>query len=266
MSHFYTQSDTPQFIYKTTDIEDNEKIVGEVAHYDVYGNLIYVANMKNGMFNGRKKTYENGKVLYDTEYLNDVMEGMSYKYVNGKKVFQTKYKNETLNGEIILYNSDGTESIIETFEMGKLLSVKVRNYKRQNAGIPEYDNLDIKESKIFIYYDMGKRITSNTSDEVFFYRKILKEENGIFLVADFLMYSDNILGISKVRNPKDKQGITNEGYFVEYNENGYLGTKAFYKNGKLDGEEIWYDDFGNPKTVNMYKDGKLINTDYLESN
>ena len=138
-----------------------------------------------------------------------------------------------------------------------------------NAGVEKIKKektKDIKENKIFIYYDMDKKITSNTSDRVFFYRKILKEENGVFLVADFLMYSDSILGISKVRNPKDKYGITNEGYSVEYCESGYLISKAFYKNGKLDGEETLYDNFGNPKTINTYKDGKLINTDYLESN
>ncbi len=263
---FYTQSDTPQFIYKTMDPEDRGKILGKAVYYDLFGNILYVADMKNGMFNGKRKLYENGKVIFETEFLDNKMNGTGFKYLNGKKVFQAEYVDEKMDGDVIIYNSDGTVSIIETFEMGKLLSVKVKNHNLQKTGIPEYDNLDIKENKIFIYYDMDKKITSNTSDRVFFYRKILKEENGVFLVADFLMYSDNILGISKVRNPKDKYGITNEGYSVEYCESGYLISKAFYKNGKLDGEEILYDNFGNPKTINTYKDGKLINTEYLGSN
>ena len=78
------------------------------------------------------------------------------------------------------------------------------------------------------------------------------------------MYSDNILGISKVRKPKDIAGLTNEGYSFTFHENGSLNAKAFYKDGKLEGETVLYDFFGNPITINTYKNGKLINVKNLK--
>ena len=71
--------------------------------------------------------------------------------------------------------------------------------------------------------------------------------------------------LSKVRKPKDTVGLTNEGYSFTFHENGYLAVKSFYKDGKLEGEAIIYDFFGNPETINTYKNGKLINTKNLNA-
>ena len=263
---FYSYNDSPESVYKSSDSKGVEKMEGKYVSYYSNGSLYYIADIKNNEFHGKKVNYENEKISSIINFSHDSMEGNVESYIDGKIYNIIEYKNEVPDGKVSIYNSDGSIAVTQIYKNGEFVSSKNVNYKLQKTGIPEYDNLDIKENKIFIYYDMDKKITSNTSDRVFFYRKILKEENGVFLVADFLMYSDNILGISKVRNPKDKYGITNEGYSVEYCESGYLISKAFYKNGKLDGEEILYDNFGNPKTINTYKDGKLINTEYLGSN
>ena len=94
---------------------------------------------------------------------------------------------------------------------------------------------------------------------------ILKKENDLYLVADYILDSDIILNLSKVRKPKDISGSSFEGYSITFNENGALQKKSFFNNGKLEGEEIEYNYFGIPQIINNYKNGNLINTIYLDA-
>ena len=263
---FYNQSNTPQIIFTTKDPDDDSTRNGKMVYYDTTGNIEYIVDTKNGMYHGKKTEYSYGEITFITEYSDDVVNGTYSAYSGGKKYLQRKYQNGIADSDIILYNSDGTESIREAFSQDdKLLSIKNINYSRQKTGIPEYDNLDIKQNKILTHNDSDNLIVSNSSDDVFSYRKILGEENGLYLAVDFFMYSDNILGISKVRKPKDIAGLTNEGYSFIFHENGYLSVKSFYKDGKLEGETIIYDFFGNPETIKTYKNGKLINVKNLKN-
>ena len=263
---FYNQSNMPQIIFTTKDPDDDSTRNGKMVSYDTMGNIEDIVDMKNGMYHGKKTEYSFGKVTFITEYSDDVINGTYSAYSSGKKYLQRKYQNGVADSDVILYNSDGTESIREVYSQDdKLLSVKNINYSRQKTGIPEYDNLDIKQNKILTYNNSDNQIVSNSSDDVFSYRKILGEENGLYLAVDFFMYSDNILGISKVRKPKDTVGLTNEGYSFTFHENGYLAVKSFYKDGKRVGETVLYDFSGNPRVIHTYKNGKLINTKNLNA-
>ena len=263
---FYNQSNMPQIIFTTKDPDDDSTRNGKMVSYDTMGNIEDIVDMKNGMYHGKKTEYSFGKVTFITEYSDDLANGTYSEYSNGRKYLQRKYQNGIADSDVILYNSDGTESVREVYSQDeKLLSVKNINYSRQKTGIPEYDNLDIKQNKILIYTNSDSQIVSNSSDDVFSYRKILGEENGLYLAVDFFMYSDNIVVISKVRKPKDAFGLTNEGYVFTFHKNGCLAAKSFYKDGKLDGETILYNRFGNPETINTYKNGKLINIKNLNT-
>ena len=268
IADFYRQTDSPRFIFRATDPENDKTKIGKQVSYNILGDLLNIANMKAGLYNGEFKSYKNGKLEYKAEYLNDKMSGIYTKYSNDKKVFQTKYKDDLLEGDMIFYNLDGTESIRKNYKNNKLENVTKKNYKIQKTGIPEYDNLDIEYEKIFSYYNSQGNITPYETDDSIIYRKILKvEKNGLFVMGDFLMHSDNvILGISKVKNPKDKITATNEEHYVLFEENGCLSMKLFYKNGKLHGENIYYDDFGSPSVIETYTEGKLINVEFLNSN
>ena len=262
---FYNQSNTPQIIFTTKDPDDDSTRNGKMVSYDTMGNIEDIVDMKNGMYHGKKTEYSYGEITFVTEYSDDLINGTYTAYSSGKKYLQRKYQKGIADSDVIFYNSDGTESIKQVYSQDeKLLSVKNVNYSRQKTGIAEFDNLDIKQNKILTYNNSDSQIVSNSSDDVFSYRKILGEENGLYLAVDFFMYSDNILGISKVRKPKDIAGLTNEGYSFIFHENGSLNAKAFYKDGKLEGETVLYDFFGNPITINTYKNGKLINVKNLK--
>ncbi len=265
---FYRQTDSPRFIFRASDPKNDKTKIGKQVSYSTLGDLLYIADMKNGQFNGNFESYKDGKVEYIVEYINDKKSGIYIEYSNDKKVSQGRYKDDLLEGDAIFYNSDGSESVRAIYKNDKLQNVITKNYKIQKTGIPEYDNLDVKSGKIFSYYNSKGLITPYPTDNSVLYRKILKiEEDGLFLVADFLMHSDDvIMRISKVKNPKDNLAATNEGYSFLFKENGYLSEKSSYKNGKLHGKSICYNAFGIPDVIKTYTEGKLTNIEFLNSN
>ena len=263
---FYKQTDTPQLIFKMTDFDDDNTKVGKEASYDILENLLYVADLRDGMFNGKFTSYKNGKINYIADYLQNEQTGLYIKYLDNKKSYQSEYKNGILDGETIIYNSDGTESIRKMFKNDKLVNVVTKNYKLQKTNISEYDNLDFKNGAPFVYYDSSLSLVSESSDDKLFYRKIIKQEKDLYLVADFLMYSEVLFGISKVRSPKDKELVTNEGYYFQFYDNGNISVKSFYKNGKLEGDKISYDIFGDPSVIESYINGEMKNIKYLNFN
>ena len=265
---FYRQTDSPRFIFRASDPKNDKTKIGKQVSYSTLGDLLYIADMKNGQFNGNFESYKDGKVEYTVGYINDKKSGIYIEYSNDKKVSQGRYKDDLLEGDAIFYNSDGSESVRKIYKNDKLQNVIIKNYKIQKTGIPEYDNLNTKSAEIFSYYNSKGLITPYPTDNSVLYRKILKiEEDGLFLVADFLMHSDDvIMRISKVKNPKDNLEATNEGYSFLFKENGYLSEKSFYKNGKLHGESICYNAFGIPNAIKTYTEGKLTNIEFLNSN
>ena len=116
VSDFYKQTDTPQLIFKITDFDNDSTRVGKEVSYDLLENLLYVADLKDGMFNGKYTSYKNGKIDYTADYLQNELTGLYIKYLDNKKVYQSEYKNGILDGETIIYNSDGTESIRKIFK------------------------------------------------------------------------------------------------------------------------------------------------------
>ena len=266
VSDFYKQTNTPQLIFKMTDLSDDDTKTGKEASYDVFGTLLYVADLKTGMFNGKYTSYKNGKIDYIADYLQNELTGLYIKYLDNKKVYQSEYKTGVLDGETIIYNSDGTESMRKIFKNDKLTDVMIKNYKLQKTDISEYDNLDFKHGTPFVYYNSTLNLVSEDSEDKLFYRKVIKKENDLYLVVDFLMYSDVLFAISKVRNPKDKELVTNEGYYFQFYDNGNISVKSFYKTGKLDGDKISYDAFGAPSIVESYTNGKMKNIKYLNFN
>lgn len=266
VSDFYKQTDTPQLIFKMTDLSDDNTKMGKEVSYDVFGTLLYEVDLKAGMFNGKYTSYKNGKIDYTADYLKNELTGLYIKYLDNKKNYQAEYKNGVLDGETIIYNSNGSESIRKIFKNNKLVDVIIKNYKLPKTGISEYDNLDFKNGTPFVYYNSNLDLVSENSDDKLFYRKVIKKENDLYLVVDFLMYSNVLFGISKVRNPKDKELVTNEGYYFQFYDNGNLSVKSFYKNGKLEGEKISYDVFGSPSIIETYTNGEIKNIKYLNFN
>ena len=69
VADFYKQTDTPQLIFKMTDLNDDNTKLWKEASYDVFGTLLYVTELKDGMFNGKFTSYKNGKIDYTADYL-----------------------------------------------------------------------------------------------------------------------------------------------------------------------------------------------------
>ena len=265
IADFYAENDNPILIFKASNPENNDTKMGKEVHYDISGNLLSISELKNGNFNGERTTYKDGKLKSVANYSDNELISNTVTYKNGKKIVEYVIKNGVLNGDTTLYNIDGSKSSAIVYENERPVSVKVFNYKRQKTGIPEYDTILTTPKETLAYYDFSKNITSKNDVSTFFYRKILKKENDLYLVADYILDSDIILNLSKVRKPKDISGSSFEGYSITFNENGALQKKSFFNNGKLEGEEIEYNYFGIPQIINNYKNGNLINTIYLDA-
>ena len=117
VSDFYKQTNTPQLIFKMTDLSDDNTKMGKEVSYDVFGTLLYEVDLKAGMFNGKYTSYKNGKIDYIADYLQNELTGLYIKYLDNKKVYQSEYKTGVLDGETIIYNSNGSESIRKIFKI-----------------------------------------------------------------------------------------------------------------------------------------------------
>ena len=266
VSDFYKQTDTPQLIFEMTDLSDDDTKMGKEASYDVFGTLLYVADLKTGMFNGKYTSYKNGKIDYIADYLQNELTGLYIKYLDNKKVYQSEYKTGVLDGETIIYNSDRSESIRKSFKNGRLINIAIKNYRLQKIGIPKYDNLDFLKGEIITYYNENGDFVSQDSEEAVQYRKSFGKnlDTGLFLVADFYINTNNVQSILETEKPYLFKGLSGGKNFVQFYENGNIWINQVLNEDERRIEAKNYDYFGNLKSISTYENKKLVNIRYIE--
>ncbi len=179
---------------------------------------------------------------------------------------------------IILTTAFAQKSVNQFDKEGKRNGLWTKNYhktdQKRYEGVFEHG----KEIDSFKYYTLseGKSVLSavkvfNVKDslaEVTFFasnKKVISEGrmNGRLYIGQWVFYHKNSTAKMIVEN-YNKEGLLEGERFVYY-KNGFVGEKAFYKNGTLNGEAKWFSENSTLLRVNTYKDdvlhGKSINYD-----
>lgn len=263
IADFYADTDTPEKIFLLKDLDDEDSINGKLVYYGKDGSISYTADMKNGKIDGKKVTYDNGEMVASINFTNNLANGKGTLFYKGKKYAEATYTHGFVDGDFVLYYPDGSKVLTQTYVDNDIVSSKNVNYKLQKSEIPEFDNIDLSKGEIIHHYTFEGKIINKDSKDAFFYRKLISEENGLYLVVDFFSETDNVQGIAKVYNLKDFQGYTLDGPAIIYYDNGNLKSKAFYKNKKLDGEYTSYNYNGVVNRIDIYKDGKIQEAKFI---
>ena len=88
----------------------NGLLDGASEYYNTQGELVQIANYKNGIEHGdQKKYFDNGKLAIETHWIDGSEEGISkYYYPNGQLMRTITYRSDQKNGWETWYKEDGT--------------------------------------------------------------------------------------------------------------------------------------------------------------
>ncbi len=179
---------------------------------------------------------------------------------------------------IILTTAYAQKSVNQFDKDGQRHGLWTKNYhktdQKRYEGVFKYG----KEIDSFKYYTLseGKSVLSavkvfnenNSLADVTFFasnKKVISEGqmNGRLYIGQWIFYQNNSTTKMIVEN-YNTEGLLEGERFVYY-KNGLVGEKAFYENGKLNGEAKWFSEKNTLLRVNTYKDdalhGKSINYD-----
>ena len=262
---FYADTDTPEKILKLKDLDNEDSMNGPMAYYTKDEKISYTADMKNGQINGKKTSFDDGKVAAVINFTNNLANGKGTLYYKDKKYVEANYAHGFIDGEFTLFYPDGTKVLTQIYDDNEVVSSKNIGYKLQKTGIPEYDNIDFSKGEIFGYFTVEGNLINKDSKEAVFFRKTFSKDGNLYLLVDYFMDTGNVQGIARGTNLKDFQGRTIEGPVFTYYDNGRLKSKAFFKDKKLEGESTLYDYNGDPSRVEIYKDGKIDSVKFINN-
>lgn len=191
------------------------------------GQLAKVLNWKNGKKEGPvKEFFQDGEIKYKGNYVNDKLEGeVVYNYPNGRKKVVGHYLNNLRDGLWKEYYKDGLPKAQRLYAKGKLLKTQI-------------DNAPYKE-----YYN-SRRVREEG-------KYVNAKKNGPYTV-----YYD--LGERKLKYVEPDPSKAEVGGYIETVEGQKIKIKGNYKDGKLDGRQVYYTPEGKVEKVEIYRDGALI--------
>lgn len=179
---------------------------------------------------------------------------------------------------IILTTAFAQKSVNQFDNEGQRHGLWTKNYHKTDQKRYEGVFKNGKEIDSFKYYTLsnGKSVLSavkvfkenyRLADVTFFTsnKKVISEGmmNGRLYIGKWIFYHKNSITEMIVEN-YNTEGLLEGERFVYY-KNGLVGEKAFYKNGKLNGEAKWFSEKSILLRVNTYKNdalhGKSINYD-----
>lgn len=226
--------------YKTFS-QTNDKINpnGYNTFYYSNGNISSEGFMKDGKPNGYWKTYfPNGNIKSEGNRKIFKLDSLWIFYdIDGDTLKKINYYDDKKNGYYYTYEYKN----FENKKTGGLISKElfVNDIKQGKS----YYYKNGKIYKIITYVDGQKDgIAIKYNDSII---STIYEYN-----KDYLVYKDNI-------NKLDKLG-KKQGVWKEFYPNGKIKRKLNYKNGKLNGNLIEYNNLGKPIKTKEYKNDSLI--------
>lgn len=276
----------------------NGKIEGDWVAYHENGKIeqtkFYKNNKKNGLL---KDFYPNGKLNFIQVYENDLKKKEESFFENGN--LKTSFEFD-INGKAVantIYYESGEIKEKNLYENGVLMSNKVffkngevsEEFEKNNYwnyfnkyGELIFESIWNKNKECWTYkkYPNGRQIVVNYNEEFESYindEEISRNDaywydidswsgeigNSDVLYTRFRIIDGVIQYKEKEWTVKRINGEpTLDGPYIHYHENGEKKKEVSYVNGNKDGEEKFYNKFGNLIDTILWKDGVKNNWSY----
>jgi len=206
----------------------NGKKEGLLKDYKISGKLNFVQKYENGLKVSEESFYESGELKNVWNYLNGKLDGKSFTYFrNGNEAEVAIYKN----GEIIDINVK--DKFGNTIFESNSVNVDVQIYQPQK-GEEDIDSIYNADNAFGILCE-GKLLDSRCRK---FYVAI---EDGIaqYLIREWTTNKNNKF----------------DGFYKVYYDNGRVEKEINYSNDEKNGEEVFYDRFGNITNKIVWNNG-----------
>ena len=251
--------------YESGDVEQtveyvNSKKQGLLKDYKTSGGLNFVQKYENDIILSDESFYDSGKTEKIWTYKGGKLNGTSkmfYESGEVKKVWN--YLNGELNGKSFTFFRNGNEAEIDDYKNGEIVKTHVKDkfgntiYKSNNVnktlsiyqpykGNDKVDKLEDADNAVGTLFE-GTPYDSPSMN----YNVAI--EDGI---AQYF--------ISKVRKIENTNGdLIYDGMAKLYHDNGQVKKEINYSNDKKNGEEIFYDRYGNITNKIVWNNGTKNN-------
>jgi len=238
----------------------NNKKEGFLKDFDKSGKLNFVQKYQNDLMLSDESFYDSGKTEYIWIYKDGKRNGTSkmfYESGEVKKVWN--YLNGKLNGKSFTFFRNGNEAEADDYKNGEIINTHVKDkfgntiYKSNSVnkelslyqpykGDDEVDELEDADNAILYLFEGDPYNSPNNVINV-------AVQDGI---AQYIIY--------KNRKTKNTNGdVIFEGMARTYYDNGQVKKEINYSNDEKNGEEIFYDRYGNITNKIVWNNGTRDN-------
>lgn len=231
---------------KQTQFFLKNNLEGFVKDYNKWGKLNFVQKYENDIRLSDESFYDSGKTEKIWTYKGGKLNGTSKMFYESGEVKNVwNYLNGKLNGKSFTFFRNGNEAEITDYKNGEIVKTHVKDkfgntiYKSNSVNVyalisslhkgdKEIEDIDDADSAILFFFEGEPYYSPNNIFQV-------KVENGIFQYV-----------ITKYRKIKSENDvIIFDGMYKSYYDNGQVKNEINYSNDEKNGEEIFYDRFGN---------------------
>jgi antitoxin component YwqK of YwqJK toxin-antitoxin module/S1-C subfamily serine protease len=247
--------------HETGEVEQTVKYVkhkkeGLLKDYKISGELNFVIKYENGIEVSEESFYESGKTKNIWSYKEGKLNGTSKRFYESGEVKKVwNYLNGKLNGKSFTFFRNGNEAEIDDYKNDKIVKTHVKDkfgntiYKSNNVnktlslyqpykGDDEVDKLEDADNALGYLFEGEPFDSPNNVINVAI-------QDGI---AQYIIF--------KNRKTKNANGdVIFDGMATSYYDNGQVKKEINYSNDKKNGEEIFYDRFGNITNKIVWNNG-----------
>lgn len=247
--------------HETGEVKQTVKYVkdkkeGLLKDYKISGELNFVMKYENGIKVSEESFYESGKTKNIWSYKEGKLNGTSKGfYESGELRSVGNYINGELNGKSFTFFRNGNEAEVAIYKNGELIDINVKDkfgnliYKSNSVNVDvqvyqpqkgeeDIDSIDNADNVFGILCE-GKLLDSRCRK---FYVAI---EDGI---AQYL-----------IREWTTDENNKYDGPVIEYYDNGQVKKEINYSNDEKNGEEVFYDQYGNITNKIVWNNGTRDN-------
>jgi antitoxin component YwqK of YwqJK toxin-antitoxin module len=229
---------------------------GECIKYSSGGIVEEVLSYQKGKLNGRCY-YLNFNWPYFTDYLNGIKHGEEIKYNSTQEVLERNiYANNKITlSETYNYNYGDDNYLKTTKHIGSNIETKeslnqdglrqiytYKNGKMDGPVIEYYDNGQIKSQYNLVPTKSGSSVNNGLNIEFYESGKVERKINYSLGKATGTSYSYYEDGTIRTMIPYFNNQPNGVGY--AYHENGKISEKGAWKDGKLEGPQLYYNIYG----------------------
>lgn len=234
----------------------NGKKEGLLKDYKISGKLNFVQKHENGLKVSDESFYESGKTKNIWSYKDGKLNGTSKGfYESGELRSVGNYLNGQLNGESYVFFKNGREAEIMKHNNDKLTYMHVKDKFGNTIYESNSVNVDVQ-----IYQpqkgeeDIDSIYNADNAFGILCEGKLLDSRCRKFYVA----IEDGIAQYL-IREWTTNKNNKLDGFYKVYYDNGQVEKEINYSNDEKNGEEIFYDRFGNITNKIVWKNGTRDN-------